>query len=172
MALQDAQRAVGILRQRAASFHIDPHKVGVLGFSAGGHLVADISNHDRRSYAPIDAADNESSRPDFGIILYPGHLWEEADKHGPRLSLNPAIKVSDKAPPTFILQAENDPVDDVRHSLTYYLALEQAKVPVEMHLYAEGGHAFGLRPTSLPISSWPALVEKWLHSIAMLPNEP
>lgn len=163
MALQDAQRAIGLLRQRAAEFHIDPHKVGVLGFSAGGHMVAEVSNSEERAYTPIDAADRLSSRPDFGILLYPGHLWEE-----PGLTLSSSVKVSDKAPTTFILQAENDPIDDVRHSLTYYLALEQAKVPVEMHLYAEGGHAFGLRPTPNPISGWTVLVEKWLYTIRML----
>lgn len=165
MALQDAQRAIGLLRQRAAEFHIDPRKIGALGFSAGGHLVADVSNHEERAYSPIDAADKVSSRPDFGIVLYPGHLWEE-----PGLTLNPSIKVTDKAPPTFILQAENDPMDDVRNSLTYYLALSQAKVPVEMHLYADGGHAFGLRPTPLAISGWTVLVERWLYTIGMPPK--
>src|SRR5579859_4043613 len=88
MALQDAQRAIGLLRQRAAEFHIDPRKIGVLGFSAGGHLVADVSNREERAYAPVDAADKLSSRPDFGVILYPGHLWDE-----PNFTLNPSIKV-------------------------------------------------------------------------------
>lgn len=165
LALQDAQRALGLLRQRAAELHLDPHKIGVLGFSAGGHLAADVSNREDRAYAPVDAADRLSSRPDFTLMLYPGHLWEE-----PGLTLISSIKVSDKTPPTFLLQAENDPVDDVRHSLTYYLALEQAKVPAELHLYAEGGHGFGLRPTSLPISGWTILAEKWLYTIGMLPK--
>ncbi|MGH7024615.1 MAG: alpha/beta hydrolase [Caulobacteraceae bacterium] len=170
MALQDAQRTIGMLRREAPSFGINPHKVGVLGFSAGGHLVADVSNHDGRSYTPIDAADSESSRPDFAVMLYPGHLWGEWGP--PELKLNPSIQVSRKTPPTIIIQAENDPVDDVRNSLTYYMALRQWKVPVEMHLYAEGGHAFGLRRTSQPITEWPDLVEKWLHTIKMLPIEP
>ncbi len=174
MALQDAQRAIGILRRRAGAFHIDPHKIGVLGFSAGGHLVADVSNREGRSYAPIDAADKQSSRPNFGVLLYPGHLWEGNDLgvNLTTLTLNPTIKVSEKTPPTFILQAENDPVDNVRHSLTYFLALKHAKVPAEMHIYAEGGHAFGLRRTSQPITEWPDLVEKWLHTIGMLPRKP
>lgn len=163
MALQDAQRAIGILRQRAAEYHIDPHKIGVLGFSAGGHMAAEVSNRDERAYAPVDAADQLSSRPDFSIILYPGHLWDE-----PNFALTPTLKISDKAPTTFILQAENDPVDDVRNSLVYYLALQQAKVPVEMHLYADGAHAFGLRPTPNPISGWTLLVERWLYTIKML----
>jgi acetyl esterase/lipase len=164
MALQDAQRAIGLLRRRAASLGVDPHRIGVLGFSAGGHLVAAISTHATRAYAPIDEADRESSRPDFAIALYPGHLWEE-----PNLTLAPDIRIGPGTPPTFLLQAENDPVDDVRHSLTYYLALKQANVPVEMHLYAEGGHAFGLRRTAMPITGWPALVEAWLVTIGMIP---
>lgn len=166
MALQDAQRAMGLLRRRAASLGVDPHRIGVLGFSAGGHLVAAISTHEARAYAPVDAADRESSRPDFAIALYPGHLWAGA---GTDLALAADIHPSAHTPPTFILQAENDPVDDVRHSLTYFLALKAANAPVEMHLYAEGGHAFGLRPTALPITHWPALVEHWLVTINMLP---
>src|SRR4051812_16113965 len=124
MALQDAQRALGLLRLRAASLGIDPHRIGVLGFSAGGHLVAAISNRAERAYAPLDAADRESSRPDFAVALYPGHLWT-----GPALDLEADIRVSRGTPPTFILQAENDPVDDVRHSLAYYLALKAAGAP-------------------------------------------
>lgn len=164
MALQDAQRAIGLLRQRASAWRLDPHKIGVLGFSAGGRLVADVSNHTERAYTPIDAADAQSSRPDFAIALYPGHLWQ-----APGLTLTPDVRVSAQTPPTFLLQAEDDPVDDVRQSLTYYLALQQAKAPVEMHLYAQGGHAFGLRRTAQPITGWPDLVETWLHTIGMLP---
>jgi acetyl esterase/lipase len=167
MALQDAQRAMGMLRQRAAALGIDPHRIGVLGFSAGGHLVASVSNHAERAYAPIDAADRESSRPDFAIALYPGHLWT-----GSGLGLEPDIQVSAATPPTFLVQAEDDPVDDVRHSLAYYLALKQANAPVEMHLFAHGGHAFGLRRTALPITGWPALVETWLATIGVVPRAP
>ena len=166
MALQDAQRAMGLIRSRAAEWKIDPKKVGVLGFSAGGHLSADLSTHfDRRAYTPIDAADRQSCRPDFAVILYPGHLW--IDEH--KLELNPAITVTKQTPPTFIVQAENDDVDPVEHSLVYYLALKRAGVPVEMHLYADGGHAFGLRPTQRAITKWPQLVEPWLATIGMLP---
>lgn len=161
--LQDAQRAMGLVRQRAAALNVNPHKIGVIGFSAGGHLVAALSNTDRRSYAPVDAADKEPSRPDFAIALYPGHLWSG---HG--VDLSPWNTISRSAPPTFLLQSVNDPIDDVHNSIAYALALREAKVPVEMHLYAEGGHAFGLRPTPFPISAWPGLVEKWLHSIGML----
>ena len=165
MALQDAQRTVGLVRFHAAEFHIDPHKVGVLGFSAGGHLSAAISTHfDKRSYPPVDAADKESCRPDFAVSIYPGHLWIDEKKS----ELNPDVPVTSRTPPTFLLQAEDDPVDNVNHSLVYYMALKNAGVPVEMHLYAQGGHAFGLRPTKFPITRWPRLVETWLRSIGMI----
>jgi acetyl esterase/lipase len=164
-ALEDAQRAVGLVRFRAGEWKIDPHKIGVLGFSAGGHLVAAISTHfEKRLYAPVDAADKESCRPDFGVALYPGHLSLDPKIH----QLNPDIQVTSQTPPTFLLHAEDDPVDRVEHSLVYYAALRKAQVPVEMHLYAHGGHAFGLRRTELPITGWPELVERWLRSIGMI----
>jgi acetyl esterase/lipase len=162
-ALQDAQRAMGLLRERAAEFGIDPRRIGVLGFSAGGHLVAEISNRRTRSYQAVDAADRQSSRPDFAIAVYPGHLWQQ-----PRLTLNPAIRIASHAPPTLIIAASDDPVDDVRHSLVYYIALQQAHIPVEMHLYARGGHAFGVRETSNTSKYWPKAAEDWMRSLALL----
>ena len=165
-ALEDAQRTVGLVRFHAAEWHIDPHKIGVLGFSAGGHLVAAISTHfEHRLYPPADAADKESCRPDFAVALYPGHMLENTSKD---FELNPAIPVTSKTPPTFLLQAEDDPVDTVRNSLVYYATLKKAGVPVEMHLYAQGGHAFGLRRARFPITEWPRLVETWLGTIGML----
>lgn len=161
-ALEDAQRTIGLVRFHAAEWHINPHKIGVLGFSAGGYLVAEIStDFARRLYAPVDAADKESCRPDFAVAIYPGHLW--ADEKG--LALNPTVPVSSQTPPTFLLQAEDDHVDNVNDSLAYYIALKKAGVPVEMHLYAQGGHAFGLRRTKFPITGWPQLVETWLRTI-------
>jgi acetyl esterase/lipase len=173
-ALQDAQRTLGLLRQHAAEWHVDPHKIGVIGFSAGGHLAAAVStNFAQRTYPPVDAADNLTCRPDFAIVIYPGHLWvHEDENHATRdetdLSLRPDVRVRSDTPPTFLLQAEDDHVDGVEQSLAYYVALQKAGVPTEMHLYAQGGHAFGLRPTKLPIGRWPALVEQWLHTIGML----
>lgn len=173
-ALQDAQRTLGLVRLHAAQWHIDPHKIGVIGFSAGGHLVAAVSTHfEQRTYPKVDAADEQSSRPDFAIAIYPGHLWaHEDDDHATRdethLDLRPDIHVTAQTPPTFLLQAENDYVDGVEQSLAYYVALQNAKVPTEMHLYAEGGHAFGLRSSKLPISHWPQLVETWLQTIGMI----
>ncbi|MGH9552420.1 MAG: alpha/beta hydrolase [Terriglobales bacterium] len=166
LALQDAQRAVWLVRFHATAWHIDPHKIGVIGFSAGGHMVAAVSTHfDKRSYGAVDAADKESCRPDFAIALYPGHLCSHDDNN---FELNPNVPVSRNTPPTFLLQAEDDPVDDVRNSLVYYIALNKAGVPVEMHLYAEGGHAFGLRRTKFPITAWPQLAETWLKTIGMI----
>lgn len=186
LALEDAQRTVGLVRLHAAEWHIDPHKIGVLGFSAGGHLVAAMSTHfTKRLYRAADAADKESCRPDFGVAIYPGHLslsaaeWDAtqgskkfelrypaaSDK---ALALNPDLHVTRQTPPTFLLQAEDDHVDNVNDSLAYYIALKNAGVPVEMHLYAQGGHAFGLRRTKLPITAWPELVERWLAAIGMI----
>jgi acetyl esterase/lipase len=166
-ALEDAQRAIGLVRLHAAEWHIDPHKIGVLGFSAGGHLVAAISNsYEKRLYRAVDAADRESCRPDFAVALYPGHLWIRGS--GQKLGFNPDIHVTRRTPPTFLLQAETDSIDNVNQSLVYYIALKNAGVPVEMHLYADGGHAFGLRRTKDPITEWPTLVEKWLGTIGMI----
>jgi acetyl esterase/lipase len=189
MALEDAQRTVGLVRFHAAEWHVDPHKIGVLGFSSGGHLVAAMSTHfTQRLYPAVDASDKESCRPDFAVAIYPGHLslaaaeWDArqgtkkfviphpehettADR---QYGLNPDLHVTAQTPPTFLLQAEDDHVDNVNDSLAYYIALKKAGVPVEMHLYAQGGHAFGLRRTNLPITAWPQLVDTWLETIGMI----
>lgn len=189
MALEDAQRALGLVRAHAAEWHIDPHKIGVLGFSAGGHLVVATSLHfEKRLYARVDAADDVSSRPDFAVAIYPGHLSyaaarSDAEDWGkkyplppprnltiadPNLETNPDLHVTGRTPPTFLLQAEDDHIDSVYDSLSYYIALKRAGVPAEMHLYAQGNHAFGLRRTKLPITGWPQLVETWLAAIGMI----
>ena len=148
------------------TWHIDPHKIGVIGFSAGGHMVAAVSTHfDKRSYREVDAANKESSRPDFAIALYPGHLWS-ADRKV--FELNPNVPVTPRTPPTFLLQAEDDPVDNVNNSLVYYAALKRAGVLAEMHLYAQGGHGFGLRRTNFPVTAWPELLEMWLRTIGVV----
>ncbi|HEV2137045.1 MAG TPA: alpha/beta hydrolase [Terracidiphilus sp.] len=188
-ALEDAQRTMGLVRLHAAEWHIDPHKIGVMGFSAGGHLVAAISTYyEKRLYPPVDAADKESCRPDFAVALYPGHLslaaaeWDAKQgtkkfpvPHPPNVSafdmnleLTPFIHFTLQTPPTFIVESENDHVDSVYDALAYYIALQKAGVPVEMHLYAQGGHAFGLRHTDLPITDWPQLMERWLRTIGMI----
>ena len=169
MALEDAQRTLGLVRFHAADWHINPHKIGVLGFSAGGHLAAAMSTHfEQRLYPAVDAADKESCRPDFAVALYPGHLWIDDKK----FELNPDIRthISFQTPPTFLLQNEDDHVDNVNDSLVYYIALKKAGVSVEFHSYAQGGHAFGLRRTKFPVTAWPQLVETWLETIRMIPE--
>jgi acetyl esterase/lipase len=164
MALEDAQRTVGLVRFHAAEWHIDPRKIGVLGFSSGGHLVAAISTHfEQRLYPAVDAADKESCRPDFAVALYPGHMRSAAKT----LELSPDVPVTRQTPPTFLLQAQNDNVDSVYNSVAYYVSLTNAGVPAELHLYPEGKHAFGLRRTQSPITDWPELVETWLRSIGV-----
>jgi acetyl esterase/lipase len=160
-ALQDAQRALGIVRSRAAEWHIDPKRIGVLGFSAGAHLSAALSTlFEKRLYDPVDDADKVSCRPDFAVIVYPGYLALSEQNFAP----NAEIHVTSQTPPSFIVQAEDDPVH-VENSIVYFLALKNAKVPAEMHLYANGGHGYGLRRTELPVTDWPKLVETWLRTI-------
>jgi len=170
IALEDAQRTIGLVRYHAAKLHIDPHKIGVLGFSAGGHLVAATSVHfGQRIYPQIDAADQQSCRPDFAIAIYPGHLSMSAGS----LELNPdiAAHMTAQTPPTFLLQNEDDNVDSIWDSLTYYAALKKAGVPVEFHSYAEGGHAFGLRRTKYPVTAWTQLAEVWLRTIGVTADQ-
>lgn len=161
-ALQDAQRAIKLVRAKAKELNIDPNKIGVIGFSAGGYLVAQTSNRFELSYRPVDAADTLSSRPDFAIALYPGHLCRAGD------TLDPGIHVTKRTPPTFLLQAWDDPVDKICNSTLYAHALDEAGVQAEVHLFANGGHAFGLRRTGHPVSAWPSLVESWLKTIGIL----
>jgi acetyl esterase/lipase len=157
--LQDAQRAVGMVRSHAAAWHVDPKRIGVLGFSAGGHLAVLLSNdYQTRSYSFFDDADRASCRPDFTILIYPAYLTKDD-----RTTLSPELKVSAQTPPTFLVQTEDDPVH-VENSLVYYRALAAAKVPAEMHLFSSGGHGYGLRSSPQAVSGWPALAEAWLRA--------
>lgn len=168
-ALQDAQRALGIVRTHATEWHIDPNRIGVLGFSAGAHLAAALGTHfEQRLYELIDAADRVSCRPDFAVIIYPGYLALVEQNFAP----NPEIHVTNQTPPTFIVQAEDDPVH-VENSTVYFLSLKNAKVSAEMHIYASGGHGYGLRRTDLPVTSWPKLAETWMQTIHItVPSAP
>ncbi|MNU32152.1 Acetylxylan esterase precursor [compost metagenome] len=176
LALQDAQRSLGLVRARAKEWNIDPNKIGVMGFSAGGHLVADLStNYRERAYPLTDEFDNISCKPNFGIVFYPGHMTFHTTKP---YELNPMIPVDRETPPTFILQAGNDNIDKIENSLVYYMALHKAGVHAEYHIYSEGGHAFGLKESAqkipnwkkLPIADWEVLVERWLKTIKMTPD--
>jgi acetyl esterase/lipase len=168
LGLEDAQRAMGVLRQRASTYGIDPHKIGVIGFSAGAYLVANMSNTDERTYPATDAADRQSPRPDFAIVAYTARMLDNS-KGKNTLDLQPWVKISPNAPPTLIIHAMNDPTDNVRQGMAYALALNDAGVPVDMRLYAKGGHAFGMRPTADPITrEWPGQVKQWLRTLGVL----
>jgi acetyl esterase/lipase len=163
-ALQDAQRALGLVREHAREWGIDPKRIGVLGFSAGAHLAAAISTHfEKRLYDPVDAADQLSCRPDFAVVIYPGYL-ALADKN---FAPNPDIVPTADTPPTFLVQAEDDPVH-VENALVYFQALKNAKVPAELHIYAKGGHGYGLRRTADPVTTWPEAVDAWLRTIHVI----
>jgi acetyl esterase/lipase len=159
-AFQDAQRALALVRQRAKEWRIDPHRIGIMGFSAGAHLAAALSNNpEPRTYPAVDEADGLSCRPDFVLLIYPAYLTvkEEGDK------LAPEMKVTTNTPPTFMVMAQDDPIR-VETALFYTLALKQANVPVELHVYPTGGHGYGLRRTKEPVTTWPERAADWLRS--------
>lgn len=163
-ALQDVQRAVGLVRHRAREFGVDPQRIGVLGFSAGGHLSAAVSNnYEQRTYPAVDAADAASCRPDFAIIIYPGYLSvkDQGDKIAPDLT------ITTNTPPTFLAMAEDDPVR-VENAVFYALALKNAKVPMELHIYPSGGHGYGLRPSNHLVTTWPQRAADWMRSRGLL----
>ncbi len=161
-ALQDAQRTIRLVRSRAKALGINPGKIGVMGFSAGGYLVAETSNIFTPSYAPVDAIDTVSSRPDFAVALYPGHMCKPGGK------FDPGLTVTKQTPPTFLLQNWDDPVDDVCNSTLYARELDKAGVPSEVHFFAKGGHGFGLRNKSQRVAMWPSLVEGWMRERGIL----
>ena len=166
-ALQDAQRAVGLVRARSGEFGIDPKRIGVLGFSAGGHLAASLSaSAEQRTYPMVDEADKVSCRPDFSVLIYPAYLTlkEQNDK------INPETAVSSNTPPTFITMTQDDPVR-VETALFYSVALKQAGVPFELHIYPKGGHGYGLRRTDNPVTAWPERAFDWMRSRGLLKSK-
>jgi acetyl esterase/lipase len=161
---QDAQRALGLVRYRAKEWGVDPARIGVLGFSAGGHLAASLSTRfEKREYPAVDDADRVSCRPDFTLLIYPAYLVAPKDTH----RLAPDINVTPETPRAFLLQTQDDSVR-VECSLFYYLALKEAKVPAELHVFPTGGHGYGLRPSANAVSGWPKLAERWMRSLGVL----
>lgn len=165
-ALQDAQRSISLVRSKAKEWGIDPARIGMLGFSAGGHLTAAaMAGFEKRSYEPIDEADKTSCRPDFAVVIYPGGMLNKDAGSAERL--NDEVKVGPQSPPAFIVQADDDRVN-AENSVYLYLALKRAKVPAEMHIYAGGGHGFGLRKSDKPCNTWPDRCAEWLKSRGVL----
>ena len=157
--LQDAQRAMSLVRHNAKEWGIDPKRIGILGFSAGGHLAAAAAtNFDKRAYEPADEIDKVSCRPDFAVLVYPAYLVGKGKD-----DLVPQIRVRKECPPTFFAHAGNDGVT-AENSVRMYLALKRAGVPADLHIYAGGGHGFGLRPSNDPCSTWPVRCAEWMKS--------
>jgi acetyl esterase/lipase len=162
---QDAQRAMRIVRARARDWGIDPSRIGVMGFSAGAHMAIMSSTRTESLYPPVDAADSVSSRPDFALVLYPGRVA----RRELGFAQNPAITIGERTPPTFLVHAFDDDLNPVENTLVYAAALRRGAVPTEVHVFAAGGHAFGLRRTGLPSAEWPGMARAWLRGIGVIP---
>jgi acetyl esterase/lipase len=157
--LKDAQRAISLVRSKAKDWGIDPTRIGIFGFSAGGHLAASAAtNFDHRSYEPIDAVDQVSCRPDFAVLVYPAYL-KLKDKD----ELSPGLPVSAETPPLFIVHCSDDKTAKADNSVVMYLAALRARVPAELHIYATGSHGFGLRGGK-PCSTWTLLCAEWMKN--------
>jgi acetyl esterase/lipase len=169
--LLDAQRAISLIQSHAAEWGIDPGRVGVIGFSAGGHLaIATATQFDESSYEPIDEIDKTSCRPDFAGAIYPGYFIEQ-QRAGVEMSkgtLASYMRIPKETPPIFLVHASDDPVSGVENSVVMCAALKGANVPTELHVYAQGGHGFGVRKSSLPCSTWTDRFVDWLQSRGML----
>jgi acetyl esterase/lipase len=162
--LQDAQRAVSLVRSKASEWGIHPERIGIVGFSAGGHLaIATATSFDQRTYEPIDAVDKISCRPDFAIPVYPGYL-KAKDKE----ELAPGLRIPTNTPPVFLVHGGDDIISPPEHSVLMYLALKRAGVPAELHVYANTTHDFGVRTNEHPHSQWTARCAEWLRDQGFL----
>jgi acetyl esterase/lipase len=157
--LQDAQRAVSLVRSKAGEWGLHPEQIGIVGFSAGGHLaIATATSFEKRSYEPMDEVDNVSCRPDFAILAYPGYL-KAKDKD----ELVPGLRIPARTPPVFLAHGGDDLISPPEHSVLMYLALRRAGVPAELHVYATAAHDFGVRPSGHPCSTWTEACANWLR---------
>jgi acetyl esterase/lipase len=162
-ALMDAQRAVSLVRSKAKEWDLDPNRIGMLGFSAGGHLTAWAStNFDKRAYEPIDDVDKVGCRPDFAVLVYPGGLTAK-DSEG----LSPEIRVSKETPPTYITVAADDK-GAAEGSRRVFEALKKVDVPADLKVYETGGHGFGLRHSDKECSTWPQRCADWMKARGLL----
>ncbi len=160
----DAQRAVSTVRSRAAEWGINPTRIGIIGFSVGGHLaLATATGFAKRTYVPIDPIDQVSCRPDFAVLCYGGFL-----KARDRDEIWPGLHIPPDTPPVMLVHASDDTMSKSDQSVIAYVALSRAGIPVEMHIYATGEHDFGVRQDDKPPSSWPQLCVSWLRSRGLL----
>ena len=163
--LQDLQRAIRITRENAKEWQIDKDRIGVMGFSAGGHLTVMASSYgNKKSDTRIDDADKNSAEPNFQILIYPAYL---GDKKNNDQQLSSLVKVDKKSPPTFIAITHDDS-DRALFAALYYAELNRAGVPAELHIYNAGGHGYGMRPSDHPVSKWPNRLEEWLTARKLL----
>jgi acetyl esterase/lipase len=157
--LQDAQRAVSLVRSRAREWGLSPQRIGMVGFSAGGHLaIATATSFDQRTYQPIDHVDNLSCRPDFAVLVYPGYL-KAKDKD----ELAERLRIPTGTPPVFLAHGGDDIISPPEHSVLMYLALRRANIPAELHVYATAAHDFGVRASDHPCSTWTEACANWLR---------
>jgi acetyl esterase/lipase len=157
--LQDAQRAVSLVRSRAREWGLHPQQIGMIGFSAGGHLaLATATRFEKRAYEPLDDVDKVSCRPDFAIPVYPGYL-KVKDKD----ELAPGLRIPTNTPPVFLAHGGDDIISSPEQSIFLYLALKRAGVPAELHIYATAAHDFGVRPCDHPCSTWTEACANWLR---------
>ena len=166
--LQDAQRAVSLVRSKAKEWGIDPQRIGMVGFSAGGHLaIATATSFAKRAYEPIDEIDKISCRPDFAIGAYSGYL-KAKDKD----ELAPGLRIPAGTPPIFLAHGGDDLISPPEHSVVLYLALKRAGIPAELHIYATAAHDFGVRPSDHPCSTWTQSCARWLRHQGFLKRSP
>jgi acetyl esterase/lipase len=164
--LQDAQRAVSLVRSKASEWGLDPQRIGIIGFSAGGHLaIATATRFDQRTYPSQDDIDRVSCRPDFAILVYPGYL-KAKDKD----ELSPGLSVPSGTPPVFLAHGDEDIISPPQHSVCMYLALKRAGIPAELHVYAGSTHDFGVRTNDHSCSAWTKACEQWLQQQGFLPS--
>jgi acetyl esterase/lipase len=162
--LQDAQRAVSMVRSKSKELGIDPERIGMIGFSAGGHLaIATATSFNKRTYSAVDEIDQVSCRPNFAVLAYSGYL-----KAKDRDEVSAGLEIPANTPPVFLVHGSNDLISDPAHSVVMYLGLQRASIPVELHIYASTAHDFGVRAADHPYSSWTVACEHWLKHQGLL----
>jgi acetyl esterase/lipase len=162
--LMDAQRALSLVRSHSAEWEIDPNRIGIVGFSAGGHLaLAAATGNETRTYETVDSVDRASCRPDFAVAVYSGYLVRKETG-----LLSEHVMIRARTPPVFLVHAGDDTMADAENSVGMYLALKRVGIPAELHIYAKGEHGFGVRKKGIPTDAWTDACISWLRGLGML----